>query len=483
MGSERSPLVWGVSAETTSAQVVGWYGRKSIVNQQRIIFFRKLISAFGNIISLLIISCLIFIALRFARTSYQYWFFTKPQPLSIMLTDFSKLTAKSGDSCDEYNQFSPPVKIYISRLASNMYKTDFNFESSGELDYYVDFPAGEITIQYTYLDGTKKASTSSGENAYQGSATRIEVVYNDVNYFEMEQYFCETLINLYDPSIYTFNVLESSDMKFAGVKQFLPQGSKIRVIISDPKNLDDKNVKAIEVTYSSDYDRAPFYLFSKSTGLSATLPSINNFLPAEGFEALYIRTDEIQIIERPVGSLKFGNSPIRELVKVSSLAKDTLKVPSMYPNDYNETYSIIWYKNRGTQISGTANSVILNGEELGKAPWYSLPDYVQAGLFGLLISLVGGIWAYRKPLLKRIASSVPYWDLLDPSSPLKGSYVFITNSGIIVAGELSRKPSKNYPYYLIKNARRKANPSSDWEKELISEIRIRADAVEQSYVL
>lgn len=272
-------------------------------------------------------------------------------------------------------------------------------------------------------------------------------------------------------------------MKFAGVKQYLPQGSKIKVIISDPKNLNDKNVKTIEVTYSSDDEHAPFYLFSKSNDLSATLPSINNFLPAGGVEALYVRTDEIQIIERPVGSLKFGNSPVRELVKVSSLAKDSLKVPSKQPNEYNETYSIIWDKTRGTQISGTANSVILNGEELGKAPWYSLPDYVQAGLFGLLISLLGGIWAYRKPLLKRIASFIPYWDLLDPSSPLKGSYVFVTNSGIIVAGELSRKPGKNYPYYLIKNARRKLNPSGDWEKELILEIKIRADAVEQSYVL
>lgn len=180
------------------------------MNQQKIIFLRKLISAFGNIISLVIISSLIFGAVKFVKTGYRYWFITKPQPLSIKLTDFSKITANGDDSCNEYNEFAPPVKLYISRLASNMYKTDFEIKSPEILDYYLDFPAGEINIQYTYLDGTKKTSTSNGENAYKGTATRIVVVYNDLNYFGMEQYFCESVINLYDPSLYTLSAFEVS---------------------------------------------------------------------------------------------------------------------------------------------------------------------------------------------------------------------------------------------------------------------------------
>lgn len=450
---------------------------------------RKTISLSGNIISFALFASILYFLIVGGYKAYQYLFTQIEMPFSVSLTDYSKLKANGRDSCDIFvEKYLYPVEFVIARPIDQMTSTKVLLKSNNKLEFNLYLPGGSLSATSYSVDGTTETINFTEDfNQINGKADEVYIDYSKDTYFSMRQYYCEPTIEMRFPgSYYLLSYPNESRMRSVGFEQYISEGSSIQIVISNPSELADINlkqdIKKIVYTFKSTIRLLPLSLFAKATDLDATMPIPSRSYSGDITEGLRIFTDEIEI-ENPAGKLKFGNNNPLDLLQIASMARDKISIPQTKVGDYSNTYFIEWKAKNNTEITGEARSLLLNDEDLGKAPWYSLPDYVQAGLFGLLISLLGGLWAVRGLIGRQIILAIPFWTLIDPTQPPQGSFVCVTNSGMVIAGELVKKPSRNYPYYLIKNARRRIQVSDKWEKQVISEIKIGKDAIEQSYYL
>ena len=109
------------------------------------------------------------------------------------------------------------------------------------------------------------------------------------------------------------------------------------------------------------------------------------------------------------------------------------------------------------EIYGDASSIILNGKEIGKVPWSALPQYIQTGFFGLLITVLATLLSRSNKLF------VFFKPPKTGSIFTLGQFVCETRSGYIISGKLKRSPTKRFPYYEFEQAHRKLRSADEWE--------------------
>jgi hypothetical protein len=448
-------------------------------------FTSKLLYVIGKIMSLGIFIGFVTGIVWFGYTGFKYWFTQKDFPFSVNLTDFRSLEANGDSNCNIESKFHFPIEVTISRQMSNMLDTHLLIQAKNLQEFSIDFADGTLSGTAFLDDGTSESLQINEPDKYiTGKAEQLSIEYLDLDYFQMFQYFCESQISIYTPGAgYYLSSHPSNFMKSVGIVQYLPQDSLIKVTVINATNLSGVNLNnsdRVEFIFRSNNDYFPLYLFSKAADLQATLPSINSLMSGHIIEGVRIFSDEIRI-SAPIGNLRYGNNDPIELVQIASSAKDELFIPRTKVNGYGNTYIVKWRTFGNTEITGTSRSLLLNDEDLGNAPWDELPEYVQAGLFGLLLSILGALRALRQRIWNGLISLFSF--SAKNISPPKNSFVCVTASGITIAGELCLQPDKTHPYYVITNARRKLKPSDKWEKEIIPEIKVRSDAVEQYYEL
>jgi hypothetical protein len=180
-------------------------------------------------------------------------------------------------------------------------------------------------------------------------------------------------------------------------------------------------------------------------------------------------------ISDPVGQLQMGDDSI-DLTSLTPNPQRKLVLASSVFKPDSSFFTIAADSNsKELKIAGEASSVIVNGQERVKVAWNTLPDYVQTGLFGLVIAALAAMLSRGNKLF---AFFVP--PKHEPEF-LAGELVCETRSGYVIAGKLKRSPAKGFPYYEIENARRKLRTAASWEDPAIPNLRISAADVEQCY--
>lgn len=442
----------------------------------------KILRIIGSILSILLVCGLIYAIYRFGNSLYTSFFVRQTVPFSIGLTKFNSITVETTEDCASRNKDSFPVQLVISRPSKYVYNPSVLLETNKAMDFQVVFPFGELSAEGYLVDNSSQqiALPHTSTISIIGSATQVEVEYpHQINSFAMHQYFCGPEIDVLPfPSI-SFSGLYTNKAKSVWIDQLFQPGDQIKVTIINPQiteKLNTNGMQRVEFEFSAADSSLPFEIGLTANDLKPTLPEILTDFGSYTPESLFILSNQIEIVH-PVGSYKLGNDAPKELPEITSTSDDRLSIPSISGKESFQINELVSHSANKFDITGDTNSLILNNEELVKSAWYTLPEYIQAGLFGLLLTLISGIWALRSTIWRWLS-----FNFFDVSMP-KGSFVCVTNSGMVIAGELFQKPRKNYPYYLIKNARRKLKSSDHWEKDMIAEIKVREDSIEQTYVL
>jgi len=179
----------------------------------------------------------------------------------------------------------------------------------------------------------------------------------------------------------------------------------------------------------------------------------------------------------PQGILKIGNDTNIDLSYPTANSTQSLIFSSSALDKTSDLSLKVDAITGQPEIYGNASSIILDGREIGKIPWNTLPQFIQTGFFGLIIAGIAGILPQRKKLFSffRPGRSKPLF--------VPGEFVCETRSGYIISGSLKQSPSRGFPYYEIEQAHRKLRTASEWESQTIAILRVSAADVEQSYRL
>ncbi len=453
--------------------------KKEKFNSRFIKLSKLLVKGIGYLFSVVFLLGLIYALYWFSKSFYENFFIAQSQPFSLSLSKFQAITVAGKIDC---LMGDGPVDIYINRPLNELINQEMSFESEENIDFHLVFPTGTLSAMgFNPNNDVHKIDFKKGDIVtVDGSAAQLKVEYLQVDYMVMSQSFCATEVGVLPYPSALFYPGNTNYPKTIWTEQNLSPQNRIKVTLLYPKisnRIDTEEFERIELSFIANGDIPKFIVGISGSDFRALVPEIVNDFGKYPAEMIIIRSKQFEI-QHPVGTLKFGNSAPIILDEITSKSDDTLVI-----RDYGLYYissSLRSVNSDKFEVSGTADNIILNNEEKIKQPWFDLPEYVQAGLFTLLVSLVGGLLSLRQSIGKGLVILFPF---LKPKFNLpKESFVIVMNSGFIIAGELSRKPAKNYPYYLLKKARRKPSLSGDWEKEIISEIKIRADAVDQSYV-
>jgi hypothetical protein len=452
-------------------------------------------------------------AIIWAITSgYDYFFVSKANAFNVNLSKFDLIQAESEDPCniptDNSDIFSilKPAYRNIFRPASEVatrfiYFDTFDREQfpslefpPSSIDYLIVFPQNILSLSANVFlsNGLQKHINNVDTKTFTGNARNLEIQYRQIDNFTMYQYFCAQKFWIYGSNIQMYNK-SPEGKQYAGFHQFFNDGDNVTLTINYPKNfmgfspdevvrvdffLSSKKTPNYFTLELSEYD--PFVVFAQSREVYVNFPIPQGDLGNGEGNELYPTGVEIR---RPVGALKIGN---KELVPIQGISSFYLDEKLLIPKSpYTKTdftiiespYAIKQFPDGHYEISGVANSITLNGDELNKAPWYNLPDYIQAGLFGFLLSVIGGIWATNAQIYTGIISFLG----INKNSPEYGDLICVMNSGIIIAGQVILECQKDTSHIVLRNAKQKMNLSSGWEKETIDEITVRIDTIEQSY--
>jgi hypothetical protein len=424
----------------------------------------------------------------FVINGYPKIFTPQETLVSANFTDFYLMNFKSETDCVPDDSFSS-YQFDFSRIPTSIL-SEYKATASTPIEFSIWLPAGKLAIK-KYVSGKSEyidyfpIEPNSG---FKGTIGGLEVRF-DSQIVSIREEICTQELR-YDPEFAILSILhDPAKYQWVYTSQYMRSNDKVMIFIDGPIHITgfpDENIDRLEFTIISD-EGQHLDIKMASKGLVIDLPTTGMqqlaFTDEETITNSRLRAfpDEL-IIEVPEGMLKLGNEEsisIGGLTKVND-EKVFFQKTTLGSSDYAVFGNI---KTAEYEISGTTTGIILNNEQLVKSFWDKLPDYLKSALFGVFLAGIGAIWKFRNSIWTAMKSFVLFWRSADSKNPTKGSFVCVTNTGMMIAGDLSRKPGKNYQYYLIRNARRKFRLSDQWDTEIIPEIKIRADAVEQSYVL
>jgi len=450
------------------------------INFQIIRISKFLIKGVGSLLSIFFLLGLIYAIYWFGKSFYENFFVAQSQSFSLNLSKFQSITASGKTDC---LMGDGPVHIYINRPLREVDNKEMSFDSDEDFEFRLVFPTGSM-----YATGFNPGKANQRINfqkdervTVDGKASQLRIEYLQVNSFIMSQSFCANEVGILSYPIAFFYPGNFNSPKTIWTEQTLGPQSRIKVTLLNPKisgGIHAEEFERIEFDFIADGKIPKFIAGVSANDYRAIVPEIAYNFGKYPSELIIVRAKQYEI-HHPVGTLKFGNNTPITLDEITSASNDVLLIRDH--GLYFISSSLRSVPDNKFEVSGIATNIILNNEEKIKPRWYDLPDYVQAGLFTLLVSVVGGLLSLRQSLGKWFLLLLPF--MKSEFNLPRGSFVLVMNSGFIIAGELSRKPAKNFPFYLLKNARRKQSLSDDWEKEVIAEIKIRADAVDQSYVM
>jgi len=404
-------------------------------------------------------------------------FFT-PQStfLTIDLTEFDKMAIKNNTDCrHEYNY---PYSVQMRESILNYISTNYNISSKKPISLSLTLPPGKITA-IAYLSGKSQGNSTDffkSEQDYFGTVDKIEVDMIQMSQIDIQEEICSPQITFYPATTFPFWMGYSygiNDVNGIKTRQWMLDGDKIKITFSGKLNFEnydfsevDKVEISIEVSSGS-----PLILQAVSPGLTAELPStVKGMLRVKDpsvspLKAVAISADEIEI-KYPKGVFNIKNETPFDFRTSSNSENEKIVIPHLF--------DVIGDIDNGNYtVTTTTTSVTLRGEELIKNSWQKMSSEAQVAIFGLLLTFVGGMWGAWRFYDSRKVKRFQY---------KTGNFVCVTKTGMTITGELLRKPGRNFPYYIIKNARKKPSPSGYWEEDVITEIKIHADSVEQSYV-
>lgn len=455
-------------------------------------FFKFLILILKYLLVVGIAASLLFSIGSFLVHGYPRIFTPQETLVSANFTDFYLMTFEYDMDCKPGESYSSFELDFTSVPATVL--SDYKVGSSNPITFSISLPEGKLAIK-KHVNGTSEYMdfrSVQSESGYTGTIAGLTVEF-DSEFVSIKEDICAQEIK-YEPDVGFLSILHDPNLyQWASTNQYLHSNDQVRVIIDGPMNLNgfpEETIDKLELTIVSDSEGQYLNIYTRAQGLALELPrtgamlfNITNELSDTGkFRNSRLRAfpDELSI-EVPVGTLRLGNEnsiPMGGLTRINEE-----KVTFEKSNVSNESYAVFGnIESAEYEVSGITTGIVLNNEQLVKSLWDKTPDYLKSALFGVLLAGIGGVWKFRKSIWIAIKSLVLFLSSSDPKKPMKGSFVCVTDTGMIIIGELSRKPGKNYPYFLIRNARRKFKPSDPWDEEIISEIKIRADAVEQSYV-
>jgi hypothetical protein len=424
----------------------------------------------------------------FVKTGYSQLFKPQKALVSVKLTDAYVIDLERKNRC--LTEGLDPI-VYIQRSSfelPNSPTVNYDITSATPIQISLGLPLGELRIT-KYLgdkviaDNPISVHQSEG---YAGTIKSITIEMTKLKRLIMEQYYCAPITRFTPGGVMTFSSHDGSPLQIA-TKQWFSDGDNIKIVIEpiDIIGFGDQKYDKIELMLNVTANVSIMGLMATSTVLSTTLPGV-------GYDRLGVWKNDIDSflafadsikIERPAGTIKIGNNHPVEMIKLSDFSKEILELPYLSV-DNNGGFVINSHITDGVyDISGNTSSAVLNGQQLVKSKWETLPEYLQAGLFGTLLSIIGGLWAFRHRLWNFITPKKVEESISKVSPPPSGSFVCVTQSGDVIAGELIRGPSFFFPYYLLRNTRHKKQHKEEWSAEIIGEIRVRASLVEQSYML
>jgi hypothetical protein len=415
------------------------------------------------------------------------FFFPQKAVVSANLTDFDIMNMKKDMDCKS-GDFYYPFELDLFSIPT--YGQEYKINSNKPIQFSIVLPSGKMSLKKYKGSDSEDINTFSvnAGDGFTGFIQKIEVEFKREKISMTQQLCAQEIVYAADVGFLSFKSADAENYQAVLTSQYMHAGEEIKVTIYNPEGFDafpnEKNDK-IELYIASESDGQYLHIQTNSQGLNVDLPNMGkSFLPREEQNptASWLRAfpDEIEI-HSPVGNLKLGNDSPISLGGVTKINDENLvfKSTPFLPDSYAVFGKIEFAE---YEISGATTGLLLNDEQIVKSSWAKLPNYIQSALFGLLLTVVGSLWKFRDSIKSHIKMIIPGFKAEELQEPEKGSFICITDSGMIIAGQLIRKPGKNYSFYLIKNARRKINPSAKWEKEIIPEIKVRADAVEQSYV-
>lgn len=456
-------------------------------------FFEYLILILKYLLVAGIAASILFTIGSFLINGYPRIFTPQETLVGAKFTDFYLMTFKNDMDCkpgESYSSFELDFTSVPSAVLS-----DYKVNSTNPIKFSISLPEGKLAIK-KYVNGKSEyidfRSVQSG-SGYTGTIAGLTVEFES-DFVSITEDICAQEIK-YEPDAGFLSILHDPNMyQWASTNQYLHSDDKVRVIIEGPMRLNGfpgETIDKLELTIIADTDGQYLNIYTNAQGLALDPPRTGALLFDISDELsntkrprssrLRASPEELSV-EMPVGTLKVGNEnskPLGGLTKINQ-EKVTFEKSTLSDESYGVFGNI---ESAEYELSGTTNSVVLNNEQLVRSLWDKTPDYLKSALVGAVLAGIGGAWTFRKSIWAAIKSLMLFLNSSDPQKSMKGSFVCVTDTGMIIVGELSRKPSKNYPFFLIKNARRKFKPSDQWDEEIISEIKIRADAVEQSYVL
>lgn len=430
-----------------------------------------------------VIGLIIFIA-----SSFTYLFIPQAVPISIKLSSFEKiiLSPENGDcssisSLVEGNGFAgiPPLHI-TNRLTIiprfGLYAEDKVFPFRINLH---SVTAKISLVKDNQLKEIGEYKISDGE--YTGSAKAVSADFSPYELINQSIYYCDSSVTIPgDYLLLPISTRATLIQSYIGGKNtaFISISGDVEISQLDVHEPYDEIVFSLEpfpMSELSSVFESSFSVYADKLSLSSQFPYAvsdvewNSSLPKHSVEAT---TDAIEIYS-PTGVMKINNS---NEIQISTPTQNSTQLIKLSPSILNKISDLSIETNSETgelEIFGTTTSIRFNNQEMGIIIWNKLPDYVQTGIVGLIITLLSGIAANGK---KVIVFFKPY------SFPFSnGEFVCDTRSGYIIAGKLIRKPSKSFPFFELKQARRRLRTSNEWDKIQTIKFRVSASDVEQYY--
>lgn len=444
---------------------------------------------------LLLIAGLLLILGSLAR----YLFAPKPVPFSLQLESYQSFSVHNGQGCQPALDF---IREGAAFPAVNEWQYPYQYEYpdaryqlmdiDSENPLYSSGSPYELRLGWDQMSVTIRGKRQGQEQTVpltalapgeapgfiSGQITQISGDFSHLSPLEVGVQICEETHHVMWADDYQLRGLGNS-LAFFGA---IPAGQQLVFEIRGALDLQAMGAgepfDSYELSLKADpaEEESAYFVVFLAGDMFGVLPHGQAQDPdSDSGERMTLDADRISI-HQPVGLLKLGNDPEVRLESLTEFSQQSLEISSLSVAE--PPFIIITGDGRDAplEISGFATDVILNGDQIGKVPWNGLPEYLPASLTGLVITLIGALFTRKQTLVSNFL-------IFENRKPPKGSFVCETRSGATIAGKLSRKPGKNYPFYLLKHARRKPPQSDQWEKDLIAEIKIREDAVEQTYFL
>lgn len=437
-------------------------------------------------------------------------FFPIELPLNAQLTDFEIIQFDfDHNQCMDIANLNigylfSPLKINLEGVTP--IDQEYRISSRPTVQFDIGFKQSNFKITSTINGKTTSSSeefVSDEFKRFQGTANALEIDLSKSKSLVMSEAFCATYMYFARSSPTEYDALvtpnrEGVDTKGAiRTSQLISANSSVIIILEgpvifqdDPNNVADK----ITITLVANDEAATLLVGAEgSERFYASLPGIKfgndketntEALPAGN--SFSISNGSNIAISSPTGKIKFGSFPEITLSNLLTLGDSNVllfpTLPSWVIRQGEHTgYSYIHgdIEKDEITISGTTPRLIYSGKEYSISRWSLLPDYVQTGIFGLVIGAfstgIGVLWKRNENRKAKKSGDEAY-------QPEKGAFVCILDSGYVIAGKLIERPSFFSPYYVIQDAHRKHRDEESWETDIVKQINIKASRVEQHYI-